>query len=106
MYVDRNDKTLEERSLSKPLLFIQFKGYKQPEKYKHKKACAESIKASELRCHATALLILSASSYMKIRRWSSVFAAIQEFGTSLHKYASYLESSNGRSEEKASCYYH
>ena len=31
---------------------------------------------------------------MKSRRWSSVFTAIQEFGTHLHKYASYLESQN------------
>lgn len=72
-YIDGNDKTLQERSLSRPQLLDSFKGYKLPEKHKHKKVCADSMKARDLHSHATALFNLLACGYMKSwcdsKRW-------------------------------------
>ena len=93
--MDGNAKTLEERYLSVPVLSNQFQGYKLPEKHKHKKICAETMKAADLKCHATALSTLSACSYMRSQRWSSVFNAVQEFATHLQKYASKMTSRKG-----------
>ena len=47
-YINRNDKTLSDRSMGVPHEFQQFMNYKKPEKYKHKKIDYDSLKESEL----------------------------------------------------------
>ena len=59
-YIDGNTKTLADRSLGIPAQLQQFQGYKRPEKHKHRKVDTDSLKADELQCHSTALIMLAA----------------------------------------------
>ena len=80
-YLDGTDKALADRSLGIPSILCQFQGYKQPEKHKHRRVHAESLKAADLRIHSMALFNLYSSSYMKNQRWKAVQEAIYTLAT-------------------------
>lgn len=98
-YIDGNGKTLTDRSLGVPAQLQQFQGYKQPEKHKHRKVVADSMRASELRNHSAALFTLAASAYMKIQRWTSIRETVLHLATNLQQYASYLDSQKDATRE-------
>lgn len=100
--LDGNGRTLADRSLGIPSLLCQFQGYKQPEKYKHRKVLVESLKAIDLQTHSVALLTLCTSSYMQTKRWEVVHDAIHSLGTNLQQYAAYLNSQKEAAKENCS----
>ena len=73
-YIDGNEKTFSDRSISIPSQLQHFQGYRKPEK--HKKVDAESLSRGVLTNHSTSLMFLASNSYMKSQCWSNVKQAV------------------------------
>lgn len=79
-----------------------FRGFKQPEKHKHRKVFADSLKAAELRAHSVALFNLCSSSYMKSQPWKAIQDAIYSLASSMQTYSKYLDSQREASQQNRS----
>ena len=95
-YIDGSHATLIERSCNIPETFIQFTGYNQPEKHKHRKCAPSSMYREVLLSHSQALFSILESSFCGRALWLPLKNDVEQLARSFTSYADLLLAKRAR----------
>lgn len=90
-YIDGHIDTMVSRSCSIPKQFLQFQGYNNPEKSKHRRRDTENMSASVLDTHASVLNSFLLQPWLDSSTWKPMKGAVCDLADAVSKYAAYLQ---------------
>ena len=93
-YIDGHVDTMASRSCSIPKQFLQFQGYNNPEKSKHRRRDIENMSANVLDTHASVLNSFLLQPWLDSSTWKPMKGAIRDLADAVSKYAAYLQQKN------------
>ena len=89
--LDGHHNTLNDRGCGLPTMLQAFRGYRQPEKAKHRKRESSNLDYQSIQEFSQSLFHLANCSYMKSQAWIGVYNSILRLAENLRKYTTYLD---------------
>jgi hypothetical protein len=92
--IDGHIDKMANRSCSIPKQFLQFQGYNNPEKSKHRRRDVDNLSASVLDTHASVLNSFLLQLWLDSSVWKPMKGAVCDLADAVSKYAAYLQQKN------------